>query len=379
MRAVLTMTLVVMVVAVAGCFPVRWSVRDDGVAAIPCGQQVIIYEPRKEKVEVITPPDSTGRVILSVEWSPDGKRLLVVDTDIKGGNGEERCRIVSADGKDVKEVAKGASFAHWTPDAEGVTFLIKNEAGDPVLNLMDVETGKTETLLDKTLPFYAVKPESEQLAAFQAAGDIEAGVAILYLVKSEKEKEPIAAVRYVNFPWVTWSRDGKKLLFTTLETKLPEDLAGLDNEAKTKPSRKVALYAIDTDSGKMSRLTRRNIGYGEYSPDGKHILFVELRGLDETNVGVMRSDGSGVRMLDDGKTLGSSDGPFGAANCQPVWLSNTRVQYYKDRDKNAKDSPDPAWWAIDIDGKNKEDLGAKIMKLIEALPKEKEAGAAAVK
>lgn len=386
MRTLTAVMLLAMAATMAGCWPRRVSVRSDGVLTIPGG---IIYDPRTEKVQGLKLPGDGD--ILGMEWSPDGKRLLLISWSGGPGDGPHGYVWTEADGN-FSEVKAGI-LPHWTPDGKGITYLAaeREEPESPMeLKVTDIETGKVTELLGDILPFYCWDPKGKVLAAFelvrsQEIDDSETGLAQLVLLKGGEKEKAQLVVAYSDYPWITWSKDGKTILFTAPLITLPLAIGDI-GEAKKKLQNEVGLYAFNVEAKRVARLTDRRIGYAEYSPDGKHILFVELLAEEKTRVGVMNADGTGVVDLDEGTLQGegnptssstNADGTvtkttdrdqFGAVVLQPVWLTNTRVQYFQHFP--AGDAAFGGMRAIDIDGKNKEDLGAKIQKLVDALPKD---------
>jgi len=189
----------------------------------------------------------------------------------------------------------------------------------------------------------------------------------LMTMEPGKTVEHQATFLTAGWPWVSWSRDGKRILFCAPEVQLALPLTRASKDEKLKEALlQPALFALTVETGEVKRLTKRMILYAVESPDGKHILFVEWVGPDKTHVGVMNPDGSEVKVLDEGVKVERDEIP-GAVIVQPVWLSNTRVLYYKGEVWNRADNlPMDSLFAIDIDGKNREALGAKIMKLLGA-------------
>ena len=373
MRSRIALVLAAALLGTCGCVitPYRVSVRGDGVMAMPGG---IIYDPRTETVRVLRAPGGEDIKIYSMEWSPDGKKLLVLDEappkekrqplDFGSGSVAE-LRMCDENGQNWKLLHTGGSapdIAHWHPDGKRVTFWTSE--GD--INSLDLETGKINTELEHASPFYAWQPAGERLAAFQGSDVTTTPPFALTLVTASggQELERRAFTLTAFWPWVSWSRDGKRILFCAPVATVSSPVVGKEaTDDLVKKLSQPSLFSLVLETGQAARLTDRHIVYAEESPDGKHILFVEMVDAQKTRVGVMNPDGTGARVLDDGLSFdeksGTGDPTEAALNallCQPVWLSNTRVQYYGGTPPDVSDVRDTkGMWAIDIDGKNKED------------------------
>jgi len=383
--------LAAVVVALSGChgMPSAVSVRGDGVMAIPGG---VIYDPANETVLVAK--TAPGEEIMGVAWSPDGKQIAVVKwvptekpapkegekPADEGTSGKRELWVCDEKWENWRVLVKDREvlmLGQWASNEEGVTFTV---AEDDTCRLegVNVATGEVMTLAKGVMPFHAIHPEGKGLAVWRAGpvlgGAEELGVRLMTLVTIDKEGEEgksQATALAMGMLWVTWSRDGKRLLFTAAPVKVDLPL-NKDGVSKTllKQLEQPGLYAMEVETGKVKRLTRKTIAYAVESPDGKHILFTELDGKGKTKVGVMKSDGTGAKILDEVK-WSEKKGEEGVATlaavlAQSVWLSNERVLYYKNKEVGTEAEWGVSVWAIDIDGKNKEDLWEKIEKLLEA-------------
>ena len=394
--------MVAMVVAgmalLSGCGVVQYrvSVRDDGVMAMPgayVGPAVtipggIVYDPHTEKVTVLPMPEGEKNLTVSgMEWSSDGKRLLVVTWNqpepqpkpepVKGPTiapPVTRLWVCDEKGKNWKELAGDASIVamgHWSPDGKKVTFL----SSDSALKMVDTESGEVTTVLEGALAFHAWEPGGNRLAVFRAELAESNGLDMVWMaslvtVSAGESAKAHATALVQGIPWVTWSNDGKSILFCAPKTQveLPMAEGTLAADRKRKLSEPM-LFSMTVGSGETRQLSKKKILYAVESPDGKHIVFVESAGRGRTKVGVMNSDGRGARSLDEGVRTSENE-VWAGVFAQPVWLSNTRVQYYQA--EMVAGQPRGMVLAVDIDGKNKEDLGAKIVKLAEKVAGEQE-------
>ena len=130
MRIVRFVGVIALAIAVAGCVPpVRVSVRNDGVMAIPLEGKVYIYDPRTEKLKPVEPAGDPAKLKLRwAEWSPDGKRLLIEGL---GGDGPDpknaEIQVGDADGGNFKRLLRlegeEICFLQWHPDGEFISFV----------------------------------------------------------------------------------------------------------------------------------------------------------------------------------------------------------------------------------------------------------------
>lgn len=379
-RIVMAAIAGVLAAALVGCVPPqRISVRKDGVMAIPLRGKVYIYDPRNEKLTVAQPAGELAKMemVRWADWSPDGKRLLIGGDTGSIHNPVVEAQVGDADGTKFKKLLtltdEAVYFAQWRPDGEAVSFAAFPYNGDPgELREVDVLTGEEQVIMKNASLFHRWFPDKDAktLATISvdphATKDLERAVGVLVNVQRDGHALALATIQAAGQPWLDVSPDGKSIIFCAPNEKTPFLLG--DKAADFAPPR---LQKLTIEPARLQQLTNRDIGYAVYSPDGKHILFVELLAKDKTRIGVMNSDGSRVVNLDEGRTLCPPPSRlavdfWGAATFQPVWLSNQRVQYYKNPREDFKF--DEEMWAVDINGNNKEDLGGKLRKLIDALP-----------
>ncbi len=372
--------LILLLLSLMGCLPLRVSVRNDGVMAFvgKWGEVAYAYNPHTEKLSRIKLAGNlAGQDLFRVDWSPDGKQLLVVGESKVEGE-EFELQVGAADGRNFKRLAatKNQHYicsAQWRPDGKAVTFVVALGEDKTELRQVDLETGQVKVLAKNVMVFHKWHPDGGVLLAARYLGKGDGPVVgELVGVDPDGDIDSGVALLIVNHPWLDFSPDGTKLLFCAPKAEMPFGL--FDEETVKKKLSLTKLYVVDEDQKEVTLVTHRDIGYAEFSPDGKHILFVELRPGKRSVVGVMKPDGTEVIELDRGRMTPEEPGRngkdiWGVATFQPVWLSNSRVLYYKDKREGFDDIEE--MWAIDINGRNKEDLGAKLKKLIEALPPEK--------
>ena len=400
-RAMNVVMTIAGILGLSGCFliPSPVSVRSDGVMAFPNG---VIYNPHTDKVMVLEGGEGS---IGAVMWSPDGKTLLVAKSVKEkpkpdaGKPGEPKkwqlihptrteLWLCDEHGENWRRLTEVPGvlvvMGHWSPDGKMVSYTWTDEDQNHNLGAVNVETREIETLAEEVMPYHAWEPGGKRLAVFKCSREQEQQIGLaamtLAILEPGVDTQQLAIAVTTGIPWVTWSQDGKRLLFCVSNSKvqMPVMARALTDKEKLRLS-EPALFSMSVVTGQTKQLSKRKILYAVESPDGKHILFVELAGKGKTQVGVMNADGTGTKVLDEGMVIpqidmtdAELDGMArGMVLIQPVWLSNTRVLYYR----NYSDSMDvtdlQAIRAIDIDGKNKEELGLKIKKMVEALAEEK--------
>ena len=125
--------------------------------------------------------------------------------------------------------------------------------------------------------------------------------------------------------WTSWSRDGKRLLFSR---------SSADNT-------RADLFTIKLDGTGLVQLTKdakRNSTPG-YSPNGKSIVFSSTRDSEKYQIYAMKADGTGVKRL-------TTDANVGFFN--PVWSPDgKKIVYYAEKG----DQRDQIW-IMNADGTN---------------------------
>jgi Tol biopolymer transport system component len=128
-----------------------------------------------------------------------------------------------------------------------------------------------------------------------------------------------------NATWTSWSKDGKRLLFSRSST-----------DRKTSD-----IFSIKKDGSDLVQLTRegRRNSHPAYSPDGQKIAFTSTRDVDKNQIYLMNSDGTSVTRL----TVDPAVGHF-----NPMWSPDgTKLVFYAEKG----DQKDQVW-TINIDGTN---------------------------
>jgi Tol biopolymer transport system component len=174
-----------------------------------------------------------------VQWSPSGKRLLMIAT---GAGGKITTRILTLATKASVPLAVGAGFAipSWAPDGSRMAYTLI-EGDRTTIWVADSDGGHPRQLTHE---------------GFE---------------------------RLEQFPAQPWSPDGKELLYTSTRTGLAD------------------VWALPVDGDSARQLTRdvRSDDQPAWSPDGRWVAFVSTRGGQTDVWMVPAAGGTPVRVTDD--------------------------------------------------------------------------------
>lgn len=263
-------------------------------------------------------PDIPGRFQEHPDWSPDGRRLALSETE--ADEQTEDLWIAEVDGSNAKRVVDcqtlcvWADEPAWSPDGGSIVFQ-RTVARDGVristIELLDVGSASVRTVL--TAPhrktFYAPRwsPDGRSLVVEYATDGATIddpptanSIAIVDLRVPKPAARPITDARLLgNNP--DWSPRGDLIVFS-----LPAPDAGFDGPAD--------LFVISPDGTGMRSLTSFAAKGGRayqptFTPDGTRILFVR-----EATTGAQATMAS---VLIDGSGLASATGPRVIAGVHP--------------------------------------------------------------
>jgi Tol biopolymer transport system component len=240
-----------------------------------------------------------------VSWSPDGRRLAFTCC----GEREQAIYTIGADGSGRMRLADNAGQPVWSRDGERIAFLSFRD-GNPELYSMKTD-GSDQTRLTSG-PAEDVDPAwspDGRRIAFTSKRD---GKAQIYVMDADGSHQR----RLVRDRWSdqrpAWSPSGRQIVFTSFRNRDP-NLLGIGN---------AEILVANVGQSRVRNLTRTPFWEGEpaWAPDGRQIAFAIRRDFGpggRFRVGVMRSDGTGERLLPPVPGEGS---PVGLANsCCPAW------------------------------------------------------------
>ncbi len=302
------------------------------------------------------PERELARVDGGLDWSPDGKKLVV--TGLAGAGGGMGLFIISVDGfvrqQITRQDAAGTiydSTPRFSPDGRSVAFLRSKGNEDNHVTIVDLASGQIREL---TKERYLIQPGSlswdtdgtkilfisrqggpGQLYQVGLNGDkatpvssvpvpitsfsIERNGALLaytsevidfrievYNLSSQKDQPcVINSTRADNFPQL--SPDGSQLVFGS-------DRSGWDE-----------IYQVNADCSKVRQLTNfRELGVGSprWSPDGTRIVF-DRRNRGDSDIYTIDLNGAQTARVSD--SIGSNVLPFWAPGGEWIYYSSNRA------------------------------------------------------
>jgi Tol biopolymer transport system component len=204
------------------------------------------------------------------DFSSDGRKLVL------DGRGRETSFdfdifVMNADGTGLRSLTSGPerdTQASWSPDGRLVSFVrVADENAAPSIWIVGADGGGAHRVAAGGSAVWS--PDGKRLAVG----------GFLLTVMSPEGKNATTIVSGET-EVAGWSRDGRKILFTSYRDGNPE------------------VYAVRPNGRGLRRLTRQN---GEdyaadFSPDGRKILFSSTR-TGMRQVYVMNLDGSSVRNI----------------------------------------------------------------------------------
>jgi Tol biopolymer transport system component len=305
-------------------------------------------------------------------WSPDGQHIAFIRRDPSGGG---HLRVISPlGGADVKvSDFATASQASWSPDSRhiAVGHWSNTVGGDTSIYVLPTGGGQPHAITRATYPTEHVSPMFSPKGTRLAYAVCNLGCDV-YVVPLDQRLAPAGSARRMTthaaagfIGGITWSRDGKFILYDSVQSAFvgriwrlaadgssaPErlELAGLRvYEPATAFARDRLAYAVCNFHTNLfafdGRAPARSVvasSFGDfnqqYSPDGRRIAFASSRSAEGVELWISASDGAGAHQL--------THGP-GHWQGSPHWSPDGRQLVFDSQ------GLDGHWhiWAIDGDG-----------------------------
>lgn len=284
--------------------PPPFGLAGNGLLAANVNGEIVLMEPDGSTAQPLVLPFEG---VTGTSFSRDGTRIAAWATPDTGRASQKSLIVANADGSESFEVdhAKlvgdpGFRIA-WSPDDRRLAF---SGSGDR-LYVADIdartisELGPDESMKFRKDPAWA--PDGR--LAYQCT---TSGVPHLCVMSADFQVEQVlqtSAGTEFAFHAPSWSHDGKVIAYQVDDTIDPQP-GGFGWDVAT----------IDVATGKEKVLTR---GFADHtilpvwSPDDRHVLFLTAGGP-----GVVRSDGTGLRILGQTSCASIESSPDGAlATC----------------------------------------------------------------
>ena len=312
------------------------------VAALVGGAR-LLYQ-----TQAAEPPRAGKKQATATQGSKNDRQPKTAGTS-KGGRiffvrqkvvGQEGFAMVNPDGKEETSL-KGAGFFHAvSPDGKKVAYGVpvqgEEDSSNEVVYLKAVGDDKPGESLKVQAHCWCWSPDGQSLAITTCQGNAFACEIFDLKTKNRKPLKPpeVKAVENAEGPvghYVTdWSKDGKWLLTTARRGDVPADV-----------------YRVKSDGSDAKRI---GVGAdGQFSPDGKKILYLGLKDDDAPDKARLF-----IADVDGGKSRPVSQELNGKFNGGFCWSPDgKKIAYVWQRDRDAEDQEwETFLMVMDADGKN---------------------------
>ena len=256
-------------------------------------------------------------------------RVVFVDESGAKNARKKRLAIMDQDGANVRYLSKGGAIVltpRFSPNRQEITYM-SYEGGQPQVYLLQIETGQRELVGNFPGMTFAPRfsPDGQKVIMSLLRDDGNSNIFAMDL-RSRNTTRLTNSTAIDTSP--SYSPDGSQVVFTS-------DRGGGSGRSQ--------IYVMGADGSNQHRIS---FGDGVYStpvwsPRGDLIAFTKQSG-GQFQIGVMRTDGSGERILSSGF---QQEGP--------TWAPNGRYLMFF---REAPGSGGPKLFSIDLTGRNEQPI-----------------------
>jgi len=208
---------------------------------------------------LLAPPPNTPH--FDGIWSSDSKTIVYVHDVLQGTDGKLQINTVNADGSDSKVLIPHKAFEEsprWSPDGKRLVWVSTRDGNQEIYSAdaegKNIQRLTQETALDNN-PSWS--PDGKQIAfASGRAGNFE-----IHVMNTDGSNvRRLTKHRALDY-WPAWSPDGKRIAFTSNRDGNYE------------------IYVMNVDGSGQRNLTRHRSqdNFAAWSPGGKRIAFISNR------------------------------------------------------------------------------------------------------
>ena len=256
-------------------------------------------------------------------------RVVFIDESGPKNARKKRLAIMDQDGANVRYLSNGSAIVltpRFSPNRQEITYM-SYEGGQPRVYLLQIETGQRELVGNFPGMTFAPRfsPDGQKVIMSLLRDDGNSNIFAMDL-RSRTTTRLTNSLAIDTSP--SYSPDGSQIVFTS-------DRGGGSGRSQ--------IYVMGADGSNQRRIS---FGDGVYStpvwsPRGDLIAFTKQSG-GQFQIGVMRTDGSGERILSTGF---QQEGP--------TWAPNGRVLMFF---REAPGSGGPKLFSVDLTGRNEQPI-----------------------